>query len=1346
MAGLISGAPSGQTVQIPATMPADCLPDPSDLVPWPVHGYPSFDPASVVNVGSWLFDGPAGKHGFVQVQPDGQLAFEDKTPVRFWGTTLVFGATFPDKPEDIAKLADAIAASGYNLVRLHHNDTPSNGLGYLQEKPPSNSLLEPQMMDRLDHLADELFKRGIFIYFDFVDSRPLLSEDGIDDLRGGTEFKDGGWKGLFPHPKIVEAWKRAVTSLLTHKNPYTGRTWGQEPGVATIEIINENGLFWDWSFRINPAIAQWHNDQWNQWLVKKYGTRANLDKEWTDVDGAKGLYDTEDPAQNTVFAPPIAPLLEWDRPYHSKTRGAARVNDFYAFLADSATTFYKDASQHIRSYGFKGVIVGSHELQGPINQYAEVQGTGAIAAHLYATGLPAWNARPTTRGQVTEGVDVKTRNWFSNIPRIKIEGAPGINGEWTGGTSTYRADVNVAVAAITAFQGVTQSLHFAFAQRWTKVAMPNFNAIFMFLSYENKIGLAYTSLHDEPWMMVNRICAPLFIRGDFAKPHTKVQIAFSAEDRFEQNLHALGRSGGSATIGDAATFLPELHDVECLFFDKAYRGDADVVFATGRTASGDYSRAKHAVIVGDNPYCDRYHKQRDIGVPARFVNPGVKIDQLDAPVTFTVSWPYDKERTLAFDHLEGAVELASIPPGAQPIGKSADGKYTLGWLDDRFLVLPNGRAFQSKARDVQWLYRMYLAAAKRWKIDTGDNSADGSFYQSDTKQLTVDWGTGTLVIDTPRTQGFSGFMGWRPNNSTGNLKCTIDTPYGNVLMTSADGKPLSESHRMLLVATGRVENTDEELGKNKDGAIAITKVGKAPLSIEALRGQVSLSSQLASTLVVYALDSEGRRLGKVDATVEGDHLNFTLSPKWATAWFEISSPEVTGPAATAQAAQPWPLEEKPRVGPVPAPTLISLADFWEKANSTAPAAETAPAPVATDDKPIRLVGKDFAEDKICYFYGNIKTSLVHDPDKGQVLNAQFGMINQDGYAGIWSPLEAPTGAGPDDCLGFGFTFKGDGTMPLQGFLVLKAPGGIAYQSKPLASIFEKDAWQDVFLTADDFKLMAPDKHPGASSHPDWGAFNRVEFVCVGPLATQASVGQFGQFYFQLKHAPVVKTQTEESFHALLPPTVVPPAAKIEIPYFPDAAIKTDVAFTEPEWHKAYGLTMNEDHVPAWNFFGSHVVLGRRANGEGANFWLYATKAGLVLAAEVHKGQPDVIPGVGDWYNGDCVEIFTDPEDKGGKPAKQIFLAYCRPVLDRPSASEGGVQIGRAKLTNGYVLETLLPWGTLGFPGVPTGEFGLEFQIDYASPGLGRDLQMTYGTGTNEAWTKSDHYLKVQIKP
>ena len=1348
-------SPARAADQIPVQMPPEAFPDPSDLVPWPVKGYAEYAPDSVVNVGRWLFDAPAGKHGFVQTQPDGSLAFEDKTPARFWGTTTVYGMTFPDKPEEIARMADGISAAGYNLVRFHHNDQPSRGVGFLQSQPTvSNYLLDPKDIDRLDKLAAELYKRGIYVYVDLVDDRGALAEDGLENWEGLKKAGNGGWKGLFPHPKIVEAWKRATSEFLNHVNPYTGRSWAKEPGVATVEMINENGLFWDWNFKLDDTMRQWHEAQWNAWLVKRYGTREKLDATWTDVGGAKGLFDGEDPAKGTVFMPRLTPLLEWDRPYRSKTRGAARVNDFYAFLADQAVGFYRDGSQYIRGLGFKGVVIGSHELQGPINQFAEVQGAGSIAAHLYANGSTAWNARPTSKGAVQEGVDVKTNNWFANIPRIKVRGAPGINGEWTGGTLTRKADVNVAVAAITAFQNVTQSLHFSYSHRWTRVPVPNHDNSYEYLAYSKKFGNTFSIFHHEPWMAVNRACAPLFVRGDFARPRAKVDIAFSAEDRLEENLHALGINGGSATIGNAATFLPMLHSVECAFFDTAYKGDADVVFMTGRSASGDYRAAKHAVLVGDNPYADHYHKKRDLGAPARLVAPKVKVVNVDAPVSFEVAWPYAAPRTLAYDTFEGAVELASIPAGAQPIGKSADGRYTLGWLDDQRLVLPNGRAYQTKVNDIVWLYRLYLAAAKRWKIDTADNSADGSFYRSDTRELTVDWGTGTLAIDTPRTQGFSGFAGWRPGNAVRNLSCQLDAPYGNVLLTSADNRPIAESRRLLLVAAAGMQNTGAALGKNKNGFTDIVNAGKAPVMVEALRGKVEVRTPLAGQLAVYALDSTGRRLGKVEATAGKGSVSFALSPKWGTIWFELAAGDVEGPAAAPVAGATWPLEEKPRTQPPFSPGTIALNDFFKKANERLSTAAATPDEAGeADDKKVskdaltRFVARDFAEDAMFRSYGNVKGEIASDPEKGKVLRAAYGKANQDWFGGVWAPLNGPSGAGPADGLGVGFAFKGDGTMPKKAFMTLKTSDGLAYDSKELQSLFETDAWRDVVLKPEDFHPTKDTlkKRPDASPVPAWGSVNRFDFTVSGPLMDQPANCAFGQVFFVLSGnvAPGGPTLGAADLRAKLSPLQPPASVQLKVPFVP-GAIAADGRIDEAAWKQALALPMDERKVPTWQFFGSHVVEGKRLREEGANFWMLATPAGLALAAEVHKGSADIVTESGDFYRGDCVEVFTDAANTGGKPTKQIFLAYRRPALDRPAASDGGIQVGRARLADGYVLEAVLPWKSLGFDDVPTAEFGLDFQVDFATKGSGRTLQMGYGTATNEAWINSSHYLKLQI--
>src|SRR5439155_10868287 len=91
----------------------------------------AFQPAKevvpgVIDVDPWL-DRPAGKHGGVRMVKDG-FAFEDGTPVKFWGVNLSYVANAPDH-----KTADFTAARyakyGVNAVRMHKFSYPKGQSG-----------------------------------------------------------------------------------------------------------------------------------------------------------------------------------------------------------------------------------------------------------------------------------------------------------------------------------------------------------------------------------------------------------------------------------------------------------------------------------------------------------------------------------------------------------------------------------------------------------------------------------------------------------------------------------------------------------------------------------------------------------------------------------------------------------------------------------------------------------------------------------------------------------------------------------------------------------------------------------------------------------------------------------------------------------------------------------------------------------------------------------------------------------------------------------------------------------------------------------------------------------------
>lgn len=66
---------------------------------------------------------PAGRRGFVKAKGDA-LEFEDGSPARFWGTNLTARALFGASKENVKLLAKRLSALGFNLVRIHHFDSP----------------------------------------------------------------------------------------------------------------------------------------------------------------------------------------------------------------------------------------------------------------------------------------------------------------------------------------------------------------------------------------------------------------------------------------------------------------------------------------------------------------------------------------------------------------------------------------------------------------------------------------------------------------------------------------------------------------------------------------------------------------------------------------------------------------------------------------------------------------------------------------------------------------------------------------------------------------------------------------------------------------------------------------------------------------------------------------------------------------------------------------------------------------------------------------------------------------------------------------------------------------------
>jgi hypothetical protein len=215
---------------------------------------------SLVDV-SFLLDAPAGKEGFVRAQ-GGHLVKGDGTPIRLWGFDLTEwspGSMEIPPKADAPIYAAALARFGVNYVRLHFLDLPSPR-GMIDGKRNDSQHFDLAQLDNEDFFISEMLKRGIYIDMNLNVGRQFKPGDGVLSARVG--------KGpLLFDKRLIELEKDYAKQLLTHVNPYTHRAYVDEPGMAIVEMVNEDAIYVGWTS--SNGYNQELTDQYNEWLKQK---------------------------------------------------------------------------------------------------------------------------------------------------------------------------------------------------------------------------------------------------------------------------------------------------------------------------------------------------------------------------------------------------------------------------------------------------------------------------------------------------------------------------------------------------------------------------------------------------------------------------------------------------------------------------------------------------------------------------------------------------------------------------------------------------------------------------------------------------------------------------------------------------------------------------------------------------------------------------------------------------------------------------------------------------------------------------------------------------------------------
>ena len=375
---------------------------------------------TVADFSDW-FAAPAGADGFVRAK--GEKFATDAGEIFLNGVNLTGAACFPTHDEAEA-LAVRLARLGFNAVRLHYVDSTGlvnfrfkSPVGLLDPKGSTGMELRPEMLDRYDYLVYALEKNGVYVD---INLRVGMTLDGRLGFPEGPSLNRGV---CAIDPRLLECEKRYAKKLLTHVNPYTQRSYVDDPGVAIVEIRNESAL---------PA-------HWASGLVDdlKEPWRSQFRRAWNDFRRAEGAMDEID-------------VLAAKKPGPAFPESV--TNQFVRFLFDLDEKYWRAMARYLKDdLGVKCVVVGT--LLGYSTPYMHTRDCGldAVDEHLYwshpdGTGEDGWLCVQTAEVNFPEDAFYKATQRIAGKPFLMTETSEPF-------PSLYSSEHFPLVHAYGAFQG-----------------------------------------------------------------------------------------------------------------------------------------------------------------------------------------------------------------------------------------------------------------------------------------------------------------------------------------------------------------------------------------------------------------------------------------------------------------------------------------------------------------------------------------------------------------------------------------------------------------------------------------------------------------------------------------------------------------------------------------------------------------------------------------------------------------------------------------------------------------------------------------------------------------------------
>lgn len=826
-------------------------------------------PKNVTSVAAWLHE-TAGEQGFVRAK-DGRLV-TDAGPLRLWATNICFDACFPSH-EQAERLAARLAYLGINCVRMHHMDNRS-----IWGNSPDKLTIDPERLERLDYLIYQLKQHGIYTNINLHVSRWFDKAEGFVAREERPKY-DKGLDNF--EPRMIELQKKYARDLLTHVNPYTKKAYADEPAVAMVEINNENAIYAQWGGGslddLPEPYATTYQKLWNAWLRKKYTNTEQLRQAWKagewplGKEMLKGGDFAEAPERNWHMERDEKTEVRWSvEPKGPEGRRALRVVvtspgriPWHPQFAQAKLAVKKDTpytlSLWLRADAKRKISFNCMQAHAP---YERLGFSAQVDVE------PEW--KPYRFTFVAKQDDANARLTVTGLQPGTYELAEVSlrPGGIVGLERTQRLEDD----SIPVLRRKTMNL--------TKAAQNDFVDFLWDTEQDYWLGM-YRYLKDE--LKVQPIVSGTQL--NYSPTHIQAELDYIDAHAYWNHPHFPGRPWDSrnwyvnnrALVSSAGGTLASLamkRVAGMAYTVSEYNHPAPIVYAAEGfpmiAAFGAFQNWDGIFSFSYGHNLDFEPKQLsgyfDIkGDTSRLVHMPACVamfrrgDVAPARKTLTVPVSRDAERQKLYETLSARTITA-----------------------DNFGLDPRQSLLHATAMD--------LRGTQATKLP--ELAADAKEFVSDTGQLRWNLsepGAGYFTVDTPASKLFTGFVRGR-TFQLGDVTLQIGATrldWATVSLVAIDGKGFDRPGRLLLAATGLVQNTDAKLRKLDGEKVTLdNQWGKAPLLCEGIPAQLTLPVA-APRVRIYPLDEAGNRGPALPATSQDGKALVTLSPQHKTVWYEV---------------------------------------------------------------------------------------------------------------------------------------------------------------------------------------------------------------------------------------------------------------------------------------------------------------------------------------------------------------------------------------------------------------------------------------------------------------------------